>query len=132
TLIRGELSAIRSIDSAMDKISDEAEKNELMGFRSDHVRACETLRRFSSSDIRDESQKSGPWSSFTKAFVGGASLFGDKAAVKALRVGEEHGINEYREALESGDINDNLKDIIRRELLPQQERHLEKIDRYLH
>lgn len=130
-LIRGEKSAIESIDTVLNKIDDSAERSELSTIREDHVRAVDTLQRYGSFDANEEAQSSGPWGSFTKAFTGGASLFGDKAALQALKVGEQHGINDYREALESDGISSELKNIIQTELLPNQERHLNTINQYL-
>jgi hypothetical protein len=129
-LIRGERSAIKSIDTVLKKIDDSAERNELSAIREDHVRAADTLQRYGSYDS-NESQSSGAWGSFSQAFAGGASLFGDKAALQALKVGEQHGINDYREALESDGISPELKNIIQTELLPNQERHLNTINQYL-
>lgn len=130
-LIRGERSAIKSIDAVLGRIKDEQERQELSSLRSDHVRAVDTLKRFAHSDLDDHTESAGPWGAFTTAFAGGASLFGDKAALRALKVGEQHGLNEYREAIEDDGVNAELKSVIRSELLPNQERHLALIDRYL-
>lgn len=46
-------------------------------------------------------------------------------------MGEEHGIQEYREAIEDGSIDPNLKRVIQTELLPQQQQHLNVINSYL-
>ena len=131
-LIRGEMAAVESFDSVMNKISDENEKQKLSSIRMDHVRAVDTLKRFVSTELRADIKQSGPWGAFTKAFAGGASFFGDKAAIQALKVGEEHGIREYQVALEDQSIKPELKQVIRSELLPQQERHISMIEGYLH
>lgn len=131
SLIRGEMSAVKSIDAILSKIQNESEKSELSSIRQDHEQAVTKLRRFSGSEFKEETQSSGPWGSFAEAFTGGASFFGDKAALRALKVGEEHGRNEYQEALSSGHLDTELKTVIQNELLPNQERHLSKIDGYL-
>ena len=130
-LIRGEKSAIESIDTVLNKIEDRTERSELSAIGEDHVRAADTLQRYGSFDSNEKAQSSGAWGSFAQAFAGGASLFGDKAALQALKVGEQHGINDYREALESDGITPELKNIIQTELLPNQERHLNTINQYL-
>lgn len=130
-LIRGELAAVKSIDTVLYKVKDDIEKSELSSIRQDHVRAANTLKRFASSDTGNISDTGGPWAGFASAFTGGASLFGDKAALQALKVGEEYGIKEYRAALQEEDVDIAVKDIIRSELLPQQERHLSVINKYL-
>lgn len=131
SLIRGEMSAVKSIDVILSKIENETEKSELSSIRQDHVQAVDKLKRYSGSEFREETQSSGPWGAFSQAFTGGASFFGDKAALRALKVGEEHGRNEYQEALSSGNLDAELKTVIQNELLPNQERHLKTIDGYL-
>jgi hypothetical protein len=129
-LIRGELSAIQSYDVVLKRLNNEEEKRELSSMREDHVRAVDTLKRYSGAEVRTENN-SGPWGAFTQAFAGGASLFGDKAAVQALKIGEEYGIKDYKQALESDDIDTSLKEVIRSELLPNQERHISRIEGFL-
>lgn len=131
SLIRGEMSAVKSIDAILDKVKDESERSQLSSIRQDHEQAVSKLKRFSDSEFKEETQSSGPWGAFSSAFTGGASFFGDKAALRALKVGEEHGRNEYQEALASGDVNPELKSVIQSDLLPNQERHIKTIDGYL-
>ncbi|MFP5384838.1 MAG: hypothetical protein ACLGHN_02080 [Bacteriovoracia bacterium] len=131
SLIRGEISAVESIDQVLKKLDNEAEKGQLSSIRQDHLQAIDKLKRFSGSEFKSETQSSGPWGSFTQAFAGGASLFGDKAALKALKVGEEHGRNDYQDALKSGELNPEVRSLIESELLPQQEQHIRTIEGYL-
>ncbi|HXH29828.1 MAG TPA: DUF2383 domain-containing protein [Bacteriovoracaceae bacterium] len=131
-LIRGEMAAVQSIDAVLSRIKNDMERTELTSIRQDHVRAVDRLKRYAGADFKNETTSSGPWGAFASAFTGGASLFGDKAAVQALRVGEEYGIKEYREALEDDSMNFELKEVIRSELLPNQERHISTIERYIH
>ena len=131
SLIRGEMSAVKSIDAILSKIQNDSELNELSSIRQDHVQAVDKLKRFSGGEFKEETQSSGPWGAFAQTFTGGASFFGDKAALRALKVGEEHGRNEYQEALSSGNLDSELTNVIQNELLPNQERHLKTIDGYL-
>ncbi len=132
-LIRGELSAIQSIDAVLKNISDRNEQQRLNLIRQDHQKAVSILNRYAGSDVKADANTttSGPWGAFTSAFAGGASFFGDKAALTALQVGEQHGINEYKEALDSDAVNLELKEAIRSELIPQQEQHLSMIKSFL-
>ena len=131
-LIRGELAAVKSFDAVINRIKDESEKLKLSDLRRDHVKAVETLKKFAGGDYKGASvDSSGPWGTFSSAFAGGASFFGDKAAIRALKVGEEHGLQEYKEALEDQGLTADLKRVIQSELLPQQESHLSIINSYL-
>lgn len=131
-LIRGEISAVESFDTVINKIKDASELTKLSELRQDHVRAVENLKKFAAGEVLGNTDSSGPWGTFTTAFAGGASFFGDKAAITALKVGEEHGLNEYKEALADDGIRPEVKELIRSELIPNQERHLAVIENYLH
>jgi len=52
--------------------------------------------------------------------------------MKALKFGEEHGLNEYRDAVKNLDLDPQLKDLIQKEILPVQEKHIQTIENYLH
>lgn len=131
-IIQSEIAAVKSIDTVLHRVENDIEKSELTSIRQDHVRAVDRLKRFSTIDTSDVGHTGGPWSGFASAFTGGASLFGDKAALQALKVCEEYGIKKYRAALQEDAVDIAIKDIIRSELLPQQERHLSVINKYLH
>ena len=130
-LIRGEMAAVQSIDQILNKIKDSVEREKLSTIRQDHVRAVDRLKSYSGPGFSSKIDSAGPWGTFAQAFTGGASFFGDKAALQALKIGEEHGLQEYKEALENGDINTELRTVIQSELLPNQEKHLSIINKYL-
>lgn len=131
-LIRGEISAVESFDTVINKVKDTSELTKLSELRQDHMRAVENLKKFAAGEVEGKTDSSGPWGTFTTAFAGGASFFGDKAAINALKVGEQHGLNEYQEALADDGIRPEVKELIRSELIPNQERHLAVIENYLH
>jgi len=62
---------------------------------------------------------------------GAAKLFGNKAAIKALKEGEEHGIKEYEKALEDDELPPECKALIRTRLLPQTQAHIPVLDRLM-
>jgi hypothetical protein len=84
-LIRGEMSAVKTFDTVLSKVSDPRERDALSTMRSDHVNAVQTLKRFASAEIREDSQSTGAWGAFAETFTKGATLFGDKAAISALK-----------------------------------------------
>ena len=130
-LIRVELSAVKSIDTILRKIKDDAEKEELYSIRQDHLQAVTKLKPFAGSDFKETDLPFGPWAAFSSVLVTGARFFGEKASLRAMKVAEEHGINEYREAVKSEGISSQAKEMIQADLLPTQEKHLVTIDRYL-
>lgn len=133
-LIRGEISAVESINVVLKKIDNERDREALKAIREDHARAIEKLKSYATDDFDYDAVKtksSGPWGTFAEAFAGGASLFGDKTAMKALKVGEEHGIKEYRELLRNSELSADVRRVIETDLLPKQERHLATIEKYI-
>src|SRR5688572_3944499 len=112
-LIRGEMSAVKSFDTVLEKVKNMNEREKLSAMRQDHMHAVEVLRRYAGPDLQEDIQSAGVWGAFTQAFTKSAKVFGDVAAMKALKVGEEHGVEEYKEALEDNTISYELKQIIR-------------------
>lgn len=123
-LIRGEMAAVKSYDTVLSKVKDPAEKKQLEAIKQDHVNAVEKLKAFASPDVKEDTETSGAWGAFASAYTGGAKLFGDKMAMKALTQGEEHGVREYKEALEDENVSADAKTLIKTQLLPKQEEHL--------
>jgi hypothetical protein len=131
-LIRGEIAAVESFDAVINKVKDTSEATQLSQLRQDHMKAVENLKQFASGDVEGKIDTSGPWGTFTTAFAGGASFFGDKAAINALKIGEQHGLDEYREALADDGVRPEVRQLIESQLIPNQERHLSVIENYLH
>lgn len=130
-LIRGEISAVQSFRTVLGKIKDTNERTALEKMLQDHVGAVDKLKRFAEKKFESKVESARPWGAFTKAFAGGASFFGDKAALAALKIGEQHGINEYQEAIKDDSIDQEVRNLIQTELLPNQERHLQTINQYM-
>lgn len=133
-LIRGEISAVESINVVLRKIDNVKDRETLRNIREDHVQAVEKLKRYAGAEYdynAEETRTSGPWGTFAETFTGGASFFGDKAAIKALKVGEEHGVKEYRELLRNSDLNEDIRRVVETDLLPKQEAHLTTIEKYI-
>lgn len=130
-LIRGEMSAVQSYDKIINSVKDKGELRTLRSMREDHAKAVSRLKSHASKDVLEDTETVGPWGTFAKSWVGGAKIFGDKTAMAALKQGEEHGIEEYKEALEDDNVPAEVKRIIRKDLLPKQEAHVKTINRYL-
>jgi uncharacterized protein (TIGR02284 family) len=130
-LIRGEMAAVRSYNTALEKAKGTALESKLQTIKKDHQDAVNTLQKFAGNEVKEDTQDSGVWGGFTKAFTGAASLMGNKTALQALNTGEKHGINEYQEALDDDTIKSELKTVIRAKLLPNQKKHFEELKSFL-
>ena len=117
-LLRGELSAIETYSQAQDKFHNQPEEEVLVKIRSFHSSNANKLREHIVSMHGKPSDSSGAWGTFAKAIEGGAKLLGETAALQALIAGEEHGIQEYQDALKDTEVMAEIKEVIRRDLIP--------------
>jgi hypothetical protein len=131
SLLRGELSAVETYDQAMSKFEDPTVLADLQKIREEHARAGVRLREQVVRFGGNPSESSGPWGTFAAAVTGAAKAFGPGTALSALKQGEEHGINEYEEALDNADVNPECKNLIRNDLLPRCRRHVTELDRLM-
>jgi hypothetical protein len=107
------MAAVKTCDTALEKVKDQKELAKLKVIREDHIIAVGKLKTFANRDVkRVDTKTAGAWGAFATAYTGGAKLLGDKTALKALTLGEEHGMKEYREALEDKNIRPELKQMI--------------------
>ena len=72
---------------------------------------------------------SGAWGTFATAVQGAANLLGENSALASLKQGEEHGKKAYEEALADDEVIPACKAIIRDELLPRVNRHLDWVEK---
>ena len=124
SLLRGELSAVETYEQAIEKFSGGPEAAALQKIRAEHAESAAILRGHLHEMGAAPSDSSGAWGSFATAVEGTAKMLGESPALAALEQGEEHGISEYRDALDDGDVMEEIKSQIRSKLLPALESHL--------
>jgi uncharacterized protein DUF2383 len=134
SLLRGEISAAETYKMAMDKLSqsDRARMDDcqcLRDMQEDHGRAAQSLRRRIQELGGQADNDSGAWGAWAKTVQGTANIFGDASALKSLKEGEEHGLKDYREALD--DVDSSSAALIESELIPAQQRHISMLDRMM-
>ena len=133
SLLRGEMSALETYGQALEKLKDKNAPGvaELEQLRKDHRDAADALNKHVAGHGETPSRDSGAWGTFAKAVEGTAKVFGNTAALKALKEGEEHGVKEYQGALEDEQLPAEMRSLIRDTLLPRQRRHVATIDRLM-
>jgi rubrerythrin len=131
SLLRGELSAVETYRQALEKVRGEDGALDLQGIERDHLTACDRLRADIVKANDKPSTSSGAWGAFAKAVEGTAKLFGNAAALKALKEGEEHGVSEYEQALKDESLDPQARRLISETLLPQQRTHISTLDRLI-
>lgn len=131
SLQRGELAATETYQQILKNFQGFAEVIELKEIQKDHRSAANTLRQHirNHGDVPEKS--SGTWGAFAKIVEGSAKMFGQSLALKALKEGEEHGINDYEHALADQEILSDCRALIETELLPQTRTHVRTLDRMI-
>lgn len=131
SLVKGEMAAVETYKQALEKVGDEDGGDDLRRIESEHEDAVRVLSERLEELAVEPPKDSGIWGDWSKAVEGTAKLFGNKAAIKALKEGEEHGVHEYEDALRDDSIDDDVKRLIRSDLLPKTKSHVPVLDRLL-
>lgn len=130
-LIRGEMSAVKAYHQVLEKVKDKDEVEKLTDILKNHQDAVAALKKHATADVLEDTKTTGVWGTFVKGYTGGAKIFGNKTALKALRQGEEHGLKEYKEALNDKNISADIKQLIREDLMPKLEKDISAISEHL-
>ncbi len=131
-LLRGEISAAETYRMAIDKAAagdNAAHLGLLRQIQEEHGRAAQGLRDRIEELGGQASDSSGAWGVWARTIQGAMNLFGDNASIGALKEGEEHGLNDYTQALSS--IDPTSAQMIRNQLIPAQQRHIERLEEML-
>ncbi|HEY1325594.1 MAG TPA: DUF2382 domain-containing protein [Casimicrobiaceae bacterium] len=132
-LLRGELSAIETYRQALDKNRDQygqdARFGQLEQMMRDHEQAASQLRTLIRQAGGSETRDSGAWGTWANTVMGTARLFGDKAALKALKEGEESGIDDYRECIDGG-VPQEMKNALM-SIVSKAQQHVSELDRLI-
>jgi len=127
-LLRGEISAIETYRQALEKLDDSKNAMEIRRIHDEHIDAANVLRRHVHDHGGHPDKGSGAWGAFAKAVEGTAKLFGNAAAMKALKEGEEQGVSDYESALKDDNLLQDCKNLIQTKLLPQTRAHIPVLD----
>lgn len=123
SLLRGEMSAVETYEKALEKVDGYAGGPQLRQIHADHTEAVGLLRDMLIRYQGETPTSSGPWGAFATTVQAAANLFGDAAALKSLKEGEEHGIKSYEAALNDGAVTEDVK-AMGRTLLSRCQAHL--------
>lgn len=129
SLLRGELSAVETYGQAIKRYPTEAVTSELTRIQAEHRESAETLTNNVLEMGGIPETDSGGWGTFANAVQGAANLFGADSAIGSLQNGEEHGRNDYRDALANDDMMESCKAKVREQLLPRVEGHISVLER---
>jgi uncharacterized protein (TIGR02284 family) len=131
SLLRGELSAVETYQQALDKVGNDPSAYGLRQIASEHREAADTLRQHILQRGGKPSSDSGAWGTWAKTVTGASKIFGNAAAIKALKEGEEHGLKEYQNALNDTNLDPECRQLISSTLLPRTRSHISQLDQFL-
>jgi hypothetical protein len=123
-LLRGEISAQEAHEKALALASDMTanEVAEIRRISAGHTRTAELLRTEVFRLGGEPAGSAGAWGAFARAFQSSANFLGVSTAFSSLCEGEEHGLREYQEALESA--TGPTKTLLNEKLIPNQREHI--------
>jgi uncharacterized protein (TIGR02284 family) len=130
SLLRGELAATETYQQALEKVGNEPGSDSLQTIHADHRKTANEFRKHVHTFGGQPDQGSGAWGAFAKAITGTAKVFGEAAALKALKEGEESGISSYEKALNNPDMPPECQTLIR-DSLSQCRTHVQMLDRLM-
>lgn len=128
TLLVGEMSAVDTYTQALKKVGQEEGSDTLRANLKDHETAVKELQGLVAARGGSPATETGAWGKWAEVVVGSAKIIGDKASLKALKEGEEHGFDEYKEALNEKLLNADEKKVIREKLITAQQGHIKNLD----
>lgn len=126
-LLEGELSAVETYKQAMKTVKGP----ELDKALSNHEKAVSELTAQVKALGGTPVASSGLWGTWTEAVTGTAKAIGNETALKALKEGEKHGVDEYVEVLNDNQVPVVAKNLIKDKLLPQQKEHIVNLDKLI-
>jgi uncharacterized protein (TIGR02284 family) len=132
SLLRGEISAAETYRMAIEKVADGDNATNaglLREIQEEHGRAAQGIRDRIRELGGEASDSSGAWGAWAKTVQGTMNLFGDAAALKSLKEGEEHGLKDYQEAVD--DVDPSSAQLIQNQLIPAQQRHINLLDQLI-
>ena len=132
--LRGELSAIQTYKQALEHgrkhPGDEQKLDVLERMLDEHEQAASRVRGLVQQMGGTPVDKAGAWGTWSRTLMGTAKLFGDKAALKALKEGEESGVKAYESVVQDPGASPEVKQAIGPILANEQE-HVRTLDRLL-
>ncbi|MGH8490116.1 MAG: DUF2383 domain-containing protein [Gammaproteobacteria bacterium] len=130
-VLTSELSAIETYQQALEKKSTDPAHipaiDAMNAILDDHQKAASRIEAAIRQKGGEPVHSSGAWGTWSKIVMGTAQLFGDKAALKAFKEGEQSGLKEYEDILGDGRIPQDQKMLIS-DLVATQRMHVQTLD----
>jgi hypothetical protein len=130
-LVKDELATIETYRLALERLGGRPEGADLRRIENDHEEAVSLLQERVARAGVEPPTSAGAWGFWMKLKEATASLGGERAAMRALRDGEERDIADYEQALSNTELDYELKELIGAHILPKTKSHLTLLDQYI-
>lgn len=124
SLLRGEISAVDTYTQCIEKLDDREASRRLEALRRSHAIRRDQLNNHILLLGGTPETTAGLWGAMTSLLEGGATILGEKAALKVLQEGELHGLRRY-EAVKN--VSSATRSFISNTLLPEQQQTAEAL-----
>ncbi len=94
---------------AIEKLAGKPAASPVRQMRNHHAQAVATLNNEVAHRGGEPTTTSGSWGTFAGAVTGAAKLLGPETVLTALKKGEEHGVEEYEEAIAKDGVSESCK-----------------------
>jgi hypothetical protein len=118
SFLRGEISAVETYRQAIDSMKTSEFASALAECKYSHEQRVAILTQQIQRLGGAPAQSSGAWGTFAKLIEGGATTFGEKAAIAALEEGEDHGNADYKRDVPK--LEGDARMVVEQEILPLQ------------
>jgi uncharacterized protein (TIGR02284 family) len=129
--LRGELAAIETYRQALEKnrseYANDPKYQQLEKMLRDHEQAATQLQSLVQQKGGTPDTDSGAWGAWSNTVMGAARLLGDRAALKALKEGEESGVKQYRGLIDDSDTPADVRDAVMK-LMQRDREHCTRLD----
>ena len=123
-----EISAVKAYKQVINKYPTYEHEHDLRSILADHENAVEFWKTQLRSKAVPIEEASGPWSVVVDTLGNSDKLHADSTTLKALKEGEEHGLNIYEDLLRADKVNFQSHSFIKNICLDQQIKHIAVLD----
>lgn len=132
--LRGELAAVETYKQGLDKIRSEFGQDpkfqQLAQMLRHHQEAASSLQTLIQQNGGTPTTDSGAWGAWSNTVMGAARLFGDRAALKALKEGEESGVKQYQRVLDDSSAPASVRTTVSG-LMQRTQQHVSQLDQMM-
>lgn len=130
-IIRGERSAVETYRQVSEMLGRDQRFDALMHYAANHRQAVQHFVELARSRNIHVPRESGFWGAFAKFSTSIAKAVGEKAALRILKEGEEHGLKLYLGMAHDELLDPNIASQLKEYFIPQQKRHIDGLEKLI-